>query len=234
MYRYGPVWAPTARSCSSGQDAPALVRRRRREEAGAGDQSGFADISDGAWAPDSQWIAYSKTEGRGGSQLYLYSLAQKKTSRISNGYYNDGNPASIRREICLLHLAAIFFPSISRIDQRFNYYTTDGVFALTLKADTPSPFKAQSDDEKAADKEKDKDKKDDKDKKNAKKDDASGDEKKDESKKDEKKQKLPSRFKSISAASPTAWCRFPFRPESTTRWSSAKANSSISLSRRNR
>jgi len=193
MYRYGPVWAPDSKKLLFWDKMHRLwyvgVEEKKPVQV---DQSGFADISDGAWAPDSQWIAYSKTEGRGGSQLYLYSLAQKKTSRISNGYYNDGNPAFDPEGKYVFFISQrFFFPSISRIDQRFNYYTTDGVFALTLKADTPSPFKAQSDDEKAADKEKDKDKKDDKDKKNAKKDDASGDEQKDESKKDEKKQEAP-------------------------------------------
>src|SRR5262249_43966140 len=50
-----------------------------------------------------------------------------------------------------------FFPSIGQLDQRFNYYTTDGVFALTLQADEASPFKPESDEEKAAaDKEKEK------------------------------------------------------------------------------
>ncbi len=195
MYRYGPLWSPDSKKLLFWDKMHRLwyvgVEEKKPVQV---DQSGFADITDGAWAPDSQWIAYSKTEGRGANQLYLYSLAQKNTAKISNGYYNDINPAFDPEGKYLFFLSQrFFFPSISRIDQRFNYYTTDGVFALTLKADTASPFKAESDDEKAVDK--DKDKKDEKDKKDskgdAKKADASGDEKKDQSKKEEKKDQAP-------------------------------------------
>src|SRR5262249_44242794 len=91
------------------------------------------------------------------------------------------------------------FPSTGQLDQRFSYYTTDGVFALTLKSDEESPFKPQSDEEKGADKDKDKDKKDEKadsgkkdeksgkDKDSAKKDDTRKDEKKDEKKEESPK-----------------------------------------------
>jgi tricorn protease len=133
MYRYGPVWAPDSKKLLFWDKMHRLwyvgVEEKKPVQV---DQSGFGDISDGAWAPDSQWIAYSKSEGRGGSQMHLYSLAQKKTSRISNGYYNDGNPAFDPEGKYLFFISQrFFFPIISRINQRFNYNTTDGVFALT-------------------------------------------------------------------------------------------------------
>src|SRR6266446_1894848 len=118
-----------------------------------------------AWSPDGKWIAYSKADRRGAGQLFLYSLDQKKTTKVSDGFYNDTNPVFDREGKYLFFFSQrYFFPSIGQLDQRFNYYSTDGIFALTLKADEASPFKPESDEEKA-DKDKDKDKKDEKDKK---------------------------------------------------------------------
>jgi tricorn protease len=73
------------------------------------------------------------------------------------------------------------------LDQRFNYYSTDGVFALTLKADEASPFKPESDEEKAGEEKKDDKKDSNKSADSAKSEDQKKDEKKDD-KKDEKKE----------------------------------------------
>jgi tricorn protease len=193
MYRYGPVWSPDSKKLLFWDKLHRLwyvgVDEKKPVQV---DQGDFTDIADGNWAPDSAWITYSKADRRGAGQMFVYSLEHKKSTKISNGYYNDTNPAFDPEGKYLFFLSQRFFyPSISQLDQRFNYYATDGVFALTLKSDTPSPFKAESDDEKVTDKdkEKEKEKKDEKDKKNAKGDakkaEASGDEKKEEAKKEE-------------------------------------------------
>src|SRR5262249_15863733 len=164
------------------------------------DQGDYGDISDGSWSPDGAWIAYSKGDRRGAGQMYLYSLDQRKTTKVSNGYYSDSNPVFDPDGKYIFFLSQrYFFPSTGQLDQRFSYYTTDGVFALTLKSDEESPFKPQSDEEMVADKHKDKDKKDEKadtgkkdeksgkDKDSAKKDDTRKDEKKDEKKEESPK-----------------------------------------------
>jgi tricorn protease len=170
MYRYGPTWSPDSKKLlywdkrhrlwwiSTDEQKPVQV-----------DQGDYADIVDGAWAPDSQWISYSKTDRRGAGQLFLYSLDQKKSSGISDGFYNDTNPVFDPDGKYIFFLSQrYFFPSQGQLDQRFNYYTADGIFVLTLKAEEASPFKPESDEEKAGE---DKDKKDEK-KKDEKKDEA--------------------------------------------------------------
>jgi tricorn protease len=191
MYRYGPTWAPDSKRLlywdkmhrlwwvSTDDKKPVQV-----------DEGEYADIADGIWAPDSQWIAYSKADRRGAGQMYVYSLEQKKSTKISDGFYNDTNPVFDPEGKYIFFLSQrYFFPSIGQLDQRFNYYNTDGVFALTLKADEASPFTPQSDEEKTADKDKDKkgekDKKTDDKKSGGKSKDA---QKKEEAKKDDKKE----------------------------------------------
>src|SRR5262249_19084665 len=197
VYRYGPVWSPDNKKLlywdkvhrlwyvAIGEKKPVLV-----------DENGYGDIADGSWAPDSNWLAYSKTDRRGAGQLFLYSLEQKKATKVSDGFYNDSNPVFDPDGKYLFFFSQrYFFPSTGQLDQRFSYYTTDGVFALTLKADEESPVKPQSDEEKGADKgkEKDKEKKDEgkSSGKGAKKEETKKDDKKDEKKKEKNKEPKP-------------------------------------------
>ena len=187
VYRYGPAWSPDSKKLlywdktnklwyvGVDDKKPVLV-----------DKGDYGAIADAAWSPDSRWLTYSKPHRRGANDVILYSLETKKATQLSSGFYNDTNPVFDHNGKYLYFISTRFFyPSIGQLDQRYNYYSTDGIFAVTLKADEESPFKPQSDEEKAADEKK----KDDADKKDDKKEDkqASDAQKKDE-KKDEKKE----------------------------------------------
>src|SRR5207245_1031976 len=142
------------------------------------DKADYGTISDGSWSPDSLWIAYSKAHRRGSNDVFLYSLGTKKITEVSAGFYDDNHPVFDENGKYLYFISTrYFYPSVGQLDQRFNYYSTDGVFAVTLKADEASPFKPQSDEEKAAD-----EKKDDKKSADAKPGDKTPDEQKDEKK----------------------------------------------------
>ena len=190
VYRYGPVWSPDSKKLLYWDKLHRLwwisVEEKKPVQV---DQGDYGDITDGSWSPDSLWIAYSIGDRRGAGQMHLYSLEQKKTTKISDGFYNDSNPVFDPEGKALFFFSQrYFFPSAGQLDQRFNYYSSDGIFALTLKADESSPFKPQSDEEKAA--EKDKEKKDEKGE--AKKEELkAGKDNKEEPKKDEKKEEPP-------------------------------------------
>jgi len=190
VYRYGPSWSPDSKKLlywdkvlrlwyiSLEDKKPVLV-----------DKSDYGTISDGSWSPDSLWIAYSKPHRRGSNDIFLYSLGTKKITMVSSGFYNDNNPVFDDNGKFLYFISTrYFYPSVGQLDQRFNYYSTDGIFAVTLKADEASPFKPQSDEEKAADEKKD-------DKKGA--DAKSADKKPDEQKEEKKDEKKPEAVKPI-------------------------------------
>lgn len=152
VYRYGPTWSPDSKKLvywdksnrlwyvSLNDKQPVLV-----------DTSDYGLISDASWSPDSLWLAYSKPHRRGNNDVFLYSLASKKITEVSTGFYNDNNPVFDPGGKLLYFISTrYFYPSIGQLDLRYNYYSTDGVFAVTLKADEPSPFKPESDEEKAA------------------------------------------------------------------------------------
>jgi tricorn protease len=184
IYRYGPTWSPDSKKLvfwdklhqlwyvGVEEKKPVLV-----------DKAEYGDISDASWSPDSLWLAYSKPHRRGANDVFLYSLGNKKITKVSTGFYNDYNPVFDPTGKYLYFISTrYFYPSRGQLDQRFNYYSTDGIFAVTLKADEASPFKPESDEEKPAGEKKD-DKKDEK--KSA---DAKSGEQKPEEKKEEKKE----------------------------------------------
>jgi tricorn protease len=158
MYRYGVLWSPDSKKLlywdknhqiwyvSIEDKKPVLV-----------DKSGYNDITDGTWSPDSLWIAYSKTRRRGSNDIFLYSLTTKKLTKVSTGFYNDTFPSFDPGGKYLYFISTrYFYPSIGQLDQRYNYYSTDGVFLVTLKADEASPFTPQSDEEKVSEENKEK------------------------------------------------------------------------------
>jgi tricorn protease len=210
MYRYGPTWSPDSKKLVYWDKVHRLwyisVDEKKPVQI---DQGDYGDISDANWAPDSRWLAYSKTDRRGAGQMYIYSLEQKKSTKVSEGYYGDSNPVFDPEGKYLFFLSQrYFFPSVGQLDQRFNYYTVDGIFALTLKADEASPFKPQSDEEKAEEKKAEEKKAEDKkpsgknsgkdaEKKESAKEDSAKDEKKEE-KKEEAPKPVQIDFEGIS------------------------------------
>jgi tricorn protease len=191
-YRYGPVWSPDSKKLAYWDkkqrlyyidiDAKKPVLLDQAENGLDGTPS---------WAPDSRWLAYSKNEDNQATAIYLYSLDKSQSSRVTEDFYNNVNPAFDQNGKYLYFLSdRFFYPSPGQLDTRFNYYDTRGVFALTLKADEASPFAPQVDDEKDSSEAK----KNDAEKKEEAKptdskpgDSKSGDEKTDEKKADEKK-----------------------------------------------
>ena len=158
IYRFGPTWSPDSKKLvywdksnqlwyvSVEDKKPVLV-----------DTSDYGLIQDASWSPDSLWLAYSKPHRRGANDVFLYSLASKKITEVSTGFYNDNNPVfDLGGKLLYFISTRYFYPSLGQLDLRYNYYSTDGVFAVTLKADEPSPFKPESDEEKTADENKDK------------------------------------------------------------------------------
>ncbi len=46
----------------------------------------------GAWSPDSKWLAYSKVLPNALSAIHLYSLADAKSTQITDGLSDATNP----------------------------------------------------------------------------------------------------------------------------------------------
>jgi tricorn protease len=101
------------------------------------------------WSPDSRWIVYRKPAANQNDTLWLYNLEQKKSTQVTNGFYNDRDPVFDENGKYLYFMSdRFFYPTIGNLELRFSYFSTGGIFAMTLKADEASPFAPQSDEEK--------------------------------------------------------------------------------------
>jgi len=154
IYRYGPTWSPDSKKLAFWDKLHQLWYVGIEEKKPVlVDKAEYGDISDASWSPDSRWLTYSKPHRRASNDVFLYSLDTKKITEVSEGFYNDSNPVFDPTGKYLFFLSTrYFYPSRGQLDQRYNYYSTDGIFAVTLKADEASPFKPESDEEKAEEK----------------------------------------------------------------------------------
>lgn len=155
-YRYGPLWSPDSKKLLYWDKSFRLfyvdIDEKRPVQM---DQGEYGQINGGDWSPDSRWVAYSKPGPGFRNSLYLYSLEQKKTFPVTDAFYNDFAPAFDHNGRYLYFLSQRFFhPSGDTFDNRFSYFHTTGIFAVTLAADEPSPFAPRSDEEKVAEEKK--------------------------------------------------------------------------------
>jgi tricorn protease len=116
------------------------------------DRSEVGPINSYDWSPDSKWVAYTKGNDNGFPAIHLYSLDQKKTFPVTNGMQPDYSPTFDQNGKYLYFFSDRTFssPSLSNFELNFAYSNTTGIYAVTLAADTPSPFAPESDEEKGA------------------------------------------------------------------------------------
>jgi tricorn protease len=98
------------------------------------------------WSPDSRWISYTKPEVDVMSKVYLYSLDTKKTSEVTDGWYQSGYPAFSSDGKHLFFVSdRDFNPVYSQTEWNHAYLAMSRVFFVTLAKDTRSPFEPKSD-----------------------------------------------------------------------------------------
>jgi tricorn protease len=140
------------------------------------------------WSQDSQWIAYALQEENGGDKVYLFAMADKKSTPVTDDWYSADNATfSDDGKYLMLTSSRDFKPIFDQTDFNNVYRDLERVYLVTLSKDTENPLGPRSDEVgKKKDKDKDKDKADDKGK-DADKDKAKADKKPgDDAKKDDK------------------------------------------------
>ena len=103
-------------------------------------------ILDYSWSPDSKWIAYTKQGDNNFPSIYLYNLQTKKISRITDGMTQDYTPQFDPEGKYLYFISSRDFnPTLGNFELSFTYNRMDRIYLMTLKKDTPNPFKIESD-----------------------------------------------------------------------------------------
>ncbi len=163
-YYYGISWAPDSRKLLW---ADRLQRLRfvdvTTKAVTLVDQDKEGEFQSYKWAPDSQWIAWARPEQNGLTKIYLFSLADKKQTAVTDDWYGSGDVSfSDDGKYLFFDSARDFKPTFGEQEFANVYRDMDRVYFVTLARATESPLAPRSDEvgnaEKKKDKEKEKDK----------------------------------------------------------------------------
>jgi tricorn protease len=115
------------------------------------DQSPVSTIQNYDWSPDSKWVVYAKNGENGFGRIHLYSMDQKKSFAVTDGMTNDRDPVFDKGGKYIYFLSdRNFNPGPFTFELNLNITSPTGIYAVTLAADTISPFAPESDEEKGA------------------------------------------------------------------------------------
>jgi tricorn protease len=144
---YAPEWAPDgARLAYTDKDGRVFVlgvADKQRVEI-ADDR--FGRVFDLAWAPDSQWLAYSLQDDNGTRSIWIWSAADGKSRRVTDELLEENSPVWDPDGEYLFFLSdREFAPQISAIEWNYAGNRITGAFALALRKDIAHPFPPESD-----------------------------------------------------------------------------------------
>ena len=146
-YKYAIEWSPDSKKILWGDKRLRLqfvrVRSGQITEVDKSDKWEFRDYS---WSPDSRWIAYTRPEAEMMDRICIYSLRDKKSYELTDGWYraSDSTFSSDGKFIFFIS-DRDFNPIYSRTEWNHAYQDMSRIFLLTLAKDTDSPFKPKSD-----------------------------------------------------------------------------------------
>lgn len=110
-------------------------------------------VLDPSWSPDSKWIVYTKQLKNRLCAVHLYSVADGKATRVTDGL-SDARYAAFDRNGKYLYFTASTDsgPTTGWLDMSgFPFQTTRSVYAIVLNKTDPSPLSPESDEEKIVD-----------------------------------------------------------------------------------
>ncbi|MCP4594838.1 MAG: hypothetical protein GY842_29260 [bacterium] len=98
-------------------------------------------IQDYTWSPDSKWIAYTKMEQSMYEAIFLYSLDEQQTHRLTSDVTQDWSPTFDPGGKYLYFLSnRTFSPIMGFVDQTHVFLNMAKPYVVILSADDPSPF----------------------------------------------------------------------------------------------
>src|SRR5881398_2014221 len=146
-YYYRPVWSPDSKKLLW---ADRLQRLRyvdvTLKTVTQVDQDKWGEIQSYDWSPDSQWIAWARPEENDLPRVYIYSLADKKQTAVTDEWYGSGNVAfSDDGKYLLFASGRDFKPTFAEDEFENVYLDMQRVYLVTLAKDTEPPLAPRSD-----------------------------------------------------------------------------------------
>jgi tricorn protease len=154
---YSPVWSPDSKNIAYSDKhgnlwyldvehpTPVHVATAPYETFGAA----TFNVS---WSPDSRWIAYNNQLANFLNAVFVYSLADRRSTQITDGMSDSRNPAFDKSGKYLYFLASTNTGfNANGLDMMSDQRpTSSSLYAAVLQASTVTPIKAETGDEPAA------------------------------------------------------------------------------------
>jgi len=146
-YKYQPLWSPDSKKLLwSDKELRLQYVDIDSKQVTQVAQAAAWEISSMAWSSDSRWIAYSQFEEKQMSTVYLYSVDQKKTTPVTDGWFDSYGPAFSSDGKYLFFVSdRSFSPTYSQTEWNHSYSDLSGIYFVTLAKETQSPFHPKSD-----------------------------------------------------------------------------------------
>jgi len=158
-WHFSPVWSPDSKKLAWSERNMCL---RYVEIPGKGenteinwkepvlvDRAEVWEISLYTWSPDSRWIAYVKELENGMPAVFLYSLETGSTTRVTGAHEQSREPAFDPGGKYLYFFSdRDVNPELGHFELSFTVNRMARPYAITLRADLPSPFAPESDEAK--------------------------------------------------------------------------------------
>ncbi len=146
-WRFDLHWSPDAKRLAfSDSDFDLWVLNVESGELSRADHSPVREILDVAWSGDSRWLAYAKPEPNELRSIFIYDTKTQQTRRVTDEFTDDASPAFDPAGKYLYFTSARHFqPAFAGYDLHPFFTGTTGLYAVTLRAETPHPFPPESD-----------------------------------------------------------------------------------------
>jgi len=146
-FKFAPAWSLDSKKLAwADKDLRLWYTDIKEKKAVEVDRAKFGEITNYSWSPDSKWLVYDKPSETTFSVVYLYSLADRKTTAVTTAMTNSFAGLFDPDGKYLYFLSDRDFNEVlGNIDFEFANPKTTRVYIATLKKDEPSPFPALSD-----------------------------------------------------------------------------------------
>ncbi len=93
------------------------------------------------WSPDSKWVVYNDNINNQTPVLFLYSLATKEKTQITDEYFESYNP-EFSQDGKLLYFVSkrTFSPEVGEFEWNYSYSNMAKIYAYILEKDGKNPF----------------------------------------------------------------------------------------------
>ena len=148
-----PRWSPDGKKLSFADNSRALyvldVASGAQTKIDADPIYGPVRTLHHAWSPDSQWLAYTRNNPTFINQVWMYSLAEKKSRPVTDGLSDARRPVFDKSGKYLYFLVST---DAGPVQDWFSMANADmaasqSIYLAVLQKDTPSPLAKESDEE---------------------------------------------------------------------------------------